>query len=254
MLLGYTVGVERHDRTLVKTVERVRRVAAEQPDLGGLAVLPGQPGEIAVGIHHQGRDQRPVVEVFLQRKHELVVLEVRQEDLEARALTGQKRLDGRVVVLAPTARMDEVHRHTAGGGDQLLEPRHEGGEGVDPEDLGGWGGDGAHRAKMAPAGGRGKQTGSPVTPQWIAAPRLSWPSSCSGLRSSTSSPWPEATARTSSAVGEARTLSTRPDFTSIRRCTPSARSRLSLSSSRSRPSASTWARLIRTRVRRKSSI
>src|ERR1043166_712680 len=148
VLPGDAVGVERHHRALIETVEGEGGIAGEEPDVSGLPVLPRQPAEIPVGVDHHAGDLRPVVEVLAEREHQLVVLEVGQEDFERRAVALQEFPDGGVVVLAPAPRMDEEQQHRGRGLDQLLEPLNEPVEGPDPDDSVRGVGGGAHRRAL----------------------------------------------------------------------------------------------------------
>src|ERR1043166_578352 len=148
VLPGDAVGVERHHRALIETVEGEGGIAGEEPDVSGLPVLPRQPAEIPVGVDHHAGDLRPVVEVLAEREHQLVVLEVGEEDFERRAVALQEFANGGVVVLAPAPRMDEENQHRGRGLDQLLEPLNEAVEGPDPDDSVRGVGGGAHRRAL----------------------------------------------------------------------------------------------------------
>src|SRR5919112_3098979 len=55
------VGVERNHRFIIELVERVRGIAAKQPDAGRLAVLSGEPDAVAVCIDHESWRQRSIL-------------------------------------------------------------------------------------------------------------------------------------------------------------------------------------------------
>src|SRR3989449_1089404 len=128
------VGIQGNHRAVGELVERVRRVTPEQPYVGGFAEGPRQTREVAVGIPDQGRDQRTVLEMFAQRVHELVILEIGQKNLERGARSSNEGLDRGVVILTPAARMDEVEGHGGRGPDEVVEPLNESGEGGDAQD------------------------------------------------------------------------------------------------------------------------
>src|SRR2546429_1670511 len=102
--------------------------------MGGFAEVPRQTREVAVGIPDQSRYQRTVLEMFAQRVHELVILEIGQKNLERGARSINEGLDRGVVILTPAARMDEVEGHRGRGPDEVVEPLNESSEGSDAQD------------------------------------------------------------------------------------------------------------------------
>src|SRR5204863_343053 len=81
--------------------------------------------EIAVGIRHQRRDQGTVLEMPAQGEEELVVLEIGEKRLERGAGATEECLDGRVVILAPAAGMDEVEGHRGRRRYEIVKALHE---------------------------------------------------------------------------------------------------------------------------------
>jgi hypothetical protein len=73
-----------------------------------------------------------------------MILEVREEDIQAGPLASKKGLDGGIVIFAPPPGVNEVEDHLRGGGDQIVEPVHEPGERSYPDDAGRSWRDGGH--------------------------------------------------------------------------------------------------------------
>src|SRR2546425_721834 len=134
LLFRSGVGIHSNHRAVVELVGRVRRVTPEQPYVGRFAEVPRQTREVAVGIPDQSRYQRTVLEMFAQRVHELVILEIGQKNLERGARSSNEGLDRGVVILTPAARMDKVEGHRGRGPDEVVEPLNESSEGSDAQD------------------------------------------------------------------------------------------------------------------------